>query len=84
MTLYKTWFKDVVSSDKVVQTEDNVSLTMRYSDENTFVFIMNFNNEEKTINLPFDDYEVLSGSFDGTRLEPYGVVVLKRMINKKA
>ena len=80
MTLYKEWFKDVVSSDKVVETEDNISVMMRYSAENTYVFIMNFNNEEKTINLSFDDYEVLSGRFDGTHLEPYGVIVLKRKI----
>jgi len=75
--LYKEWFKDVLSDDKIIESPENVSITMRYSDENCYVFIMNFNNEVKPLDLPFD-FEVLSGDFSDKSIKPYGIIVLKK------
>lgn len=76
--LYNEWFKDVISADKVVETPDNVSVTFRYSDNNTYAFVMNFNGEARQVKLPFD-YEILSGEFEENNIAPYGVVVLKKV-----
>ena len=75
--LYKEWFKDIISSDKVVDTPENVSVTMRYSSEISYIFIMNFNNDVREVNLNFE-YEIISGELEDGILKPYGVVILKR------
>jgi beta-galactosidase len=75
--LYKKWFTGVISPDKIVDAPDNVSITFRYSDEATYVFVMNFNGEVSHVELPFE-YEILGGDFDGSDVAPYGVVVLKK------
>ena len=77
MALYKEWFKDVISADKVMETPENVSVTMRFSETDAYVFIMNFNSEEKAVSVPFG-YEVLSGEFDNCIVAPYGTVILKK------
>lgn len=76
--LYKEWFGSLVSADKIVDTPENVSVTMRYSQNDTYVFVMNFSGEEKQLEMPFK-YEVLSGEFGGEMISPYGTVVLKKI-----
>lgn len=76
MALYKEWFKDIVSADKVVESPENVSVMMRYSDDAQYVFVLNFNNSERQLDIPFE-YEVLTGSFEGQKIGAYGAVVLK-------
>lgn len=78
MRLYKEWFKDVITSDKVVDAPENVSITMRYSRNSCYVFVLNFNNEPKQINLSFN-YEVLSGAFFDKTVEAYGMVILRKV-----
>lgn len=75
--LYSKWLKDVITKEKTVETPENVSVTMRYSGDYCYVFVLNFNNVEKQISLPFD-FEVLSGDFSDSCLKPYGAVVLKK------
>ena len=77
MALFSNWFKDIISSDKVISSPDNVSIMMRYSEDNEYVFVLNFNNEEKYVELPFE-YEILTGDFEGQRIGAYGTVVLKK------
>ncbi|MBQ8004471.1 MAG: beta-galactosidase trimerization domain-containing protein, partial [Oscillospiraceae bacterium] len=76
IALYKELLSGVISSDKVIDTPENVSVTMRYSEDAKYVFIMNFNNKEKELQLPFN-YELLSGELVNNIIKPYGVVVLK-------
>jgi len=45
--------------------------------------IMNFNNEEKKVNL-LVGYEVISGNYEEGTLKPYGVVVLKKQLSDEA
>lgn len=75
--LFKELFTGVISSDKVVDTAENVSVTMRFREDNTYVFVMNFNNRVEKVYLPFD-YEILCGEFEENTLTPYAVVVLKK------
>ena len=75
--LYRNWLTGIVSSEKIIESPENVSVTMRYSKDKNYVFILNFNNEEKQINLEFD-YTVLSGCFVEKIINPYGVVVLEK------
>lgn len=82
MKLYKEWLKDVISADKFIESTENVSITMRYSEDNEYIFIMNFNNEIKYVDLPFK-YEVLSGEFNNQNINPYGMVVLKKLKTKE-
>ena len=77
MALYSNWFKGVISADKVIASPENVSIMMRYSEDNEYVFVLNFNNEEKHVELPFD-YEILTGDFEGQNISAYGTVVLKK------
>ena len=67
-----------ITADKVIESPDNVSVTMRYSSDSCYVFVMNFNNKAEKVNLPFD-YKILSGEFDDKTIKPYGVVVLKKI-----
>lgn len=75
--LYKEWLRDVVSKDKMVESPKNVSITMRYTSDSCYVFVMNFNNEVKKVDLNFD-YEIVSGEFENGIIQPYGVVVLRK------
>ncbi len=75
--IYEKILKGVISPGKTVKTPENVSVAMRYEGETCYVFVMNFNNEEKIVDLPFD-YELIGGSFDGNAMPPYGCAVLKR------
>ena len=74
---YSELLKDVISSDEFTQTPVNVSVTRRYDGENEYVFVMNFNNETKQVDLPFD-YEIVSGTFENGNLKPYGIAVLRK------
>ena len=78
--LYEEILKGVVSEDKVINTPENVSVTMRYSADNCYVFVMNFNNEAKKVELPFE-YEILCGEFEEKTLKPYEITVLKIVDN---
>ncbi|MBP3369438.1 MAG: beta-galactosidase [Clostridia bacterium] len=78
IAVYENLLSDIVSPDKIVKSPENVSVTFRYSKNDEYVFVMNFNNETKTLVLPFE-YEVLSGEFDGGLLAPYATVVLKKL-----
>lgn len=75
--LYEEIIKKTMSVDKVINTPDNVSVTLRYSADKCYAFVMNFNNESKKVKLPFD-YEILCGEFEGKTLKPYGIAVLKK------
>lgn len=77
MKIYSEIVGNVVSKEKIVKTPDNVSVTYRYTDNDCYVFVMNFNNEEKRVELPFE-YRVLSGEFDNNVVMPYGCVILKK------
>lgn len=79
MKLYSEWFKDVISADKVFKTPENVSVTMRFSPDEKYLFVMNFNNKENKIDLP-SGYEVMSGNFEEKTLKPYGYVILKKQL----
>ena len=65
--------------DKVIDSPENVSITMRYSEDCRYIFIMNFNNSQQKVDIPFD-YDILSGKFDNGCIEPYAIVVLKNML----
>lgn len=75
--LYKEWIKDIISEDKVIELPENVSSTIRCSKNTDYIFIMNFNNETKRVELPFK-YEILTGEFENELIKPYGVVILKK------
>lgn len=77
MKLYRRWLSGVISPDKITESPDNVSITRRYGNGCEYIFVMNFNNCEKKVDLPFD-YEVLIGDFENKALAPYGITVLKR------
>lgn len=77
MKIYSEIVGNVVSKENIVKTPDNVSVTYRYTDNDCYVFVMNFNNEEKRVELPFE-YRVLTGEFDNNVVMPYGCVVLKK------
>lgn len=77
--LYKELFSSVISADKVIDSPENVSITMRYSEDYRYIFIMNFNNSQQKVEIPFD-YDVLSGEFDDGCIKPYGIVVLKNVL----
>ncbi len=77
IALYDKLLSGIVSADKVVASPENVSVTFRYSDDGEYVFVMNFNNEQKQLKLPFK-YEILSGDFSDGMLEPYETVILKK------
>ncbi len=75
--LYHELLKDIIPSEKFIESPENVSITMRYSEDSCYVFILNFNNESKITDLPFD-YETICGEFKNETINPYGVVVLKK------
>ena len=77
MALYSKIVDGVVSADKIISAPKNVSVTLRYGEGGEYVFVMNFNNCENTVELPFE-YEILSGEFDGGRIAPYGTAILKK------
>lgn len=77
MELYSKWFKSLIGAEKCVASQENVSITMRYSESDTYIFVMNFNNEEKLVDLPFE-FEILSGEFKENTVKPYGIVVLRK------
>lgn len=77
IALYDKLLSGVISADKVVASPENVSVTFRYSEDSEYVFVMNFNNAKKALDLPFA-YEVLSGEFAEGMLEPYAAVILKK------
>ena len=70
--LFRAWF-----SDLALETPENVSVTTRVKDGETYVFVMNFNNETKAVKLPFA-YECIGGAFEHETLQPFGVAVLKK------
>lgn len=76
--LFDRWFRDVITSEKVVDTPDNVCVTMRYKEDVCYVFVLNFNKTPVEIHLPFE-YEILAGEFTGNTISPYGVLVLKKV-----
>ena len=76
--LFDRWFRDVITSEKVVDTPDNVCVTMRYKEDVCYVFVLNFNKTPVEIYLPFE-YEILAGEFTGNTISPYGVLVLKKV-----
>ena len=76
--LFAHWFKDVISAEKQVDTPENVCVTMRYAEDKCYVFVLNFNNEPVTVDLPFA-YEILAGELTDKTIAPYGVAVLKKL-----
>ncbi len=68
--------EDVLSDSDIIETPENVSATVRYSDENKYIFIMNFNNRVEKITVKFP-YSVICGDFSDGNIQPYGVVVIK-------
>lgn len=75
--LFCRWFADVISAEKMVSTPQNVSVTMRYKDDQCYVFVLNFNNAPVEIDLPFA-YELLVGDLTDQTIAPFGVAVLKK------
>lgn len=73
--LYEEWFGHLFH----INTPENVSIKMRYSTSDTYAFLMNFNNEVKEVNLPFE-YEVICGDLSDKKIQPYGVAVCKKII----
>ena len=58
---------------------DGVSVETRYGDGEEYYFIMNFNNEEKSIKLTCSATDVLSGEkvSSDIALKPFGYRILK-------
>jgi beta-galactosidase len=77
MDLYAKIVDGVVSADKIIPAPKNVSVTLRYGENGEYVFVMNFNNCENIVELPFE-YDILSGEFEGGRIAPYGTAILKK------
>ena len=61
----------------MIESPDNVSITMRYDHESCYVFILNFNNSPQKLDLTFK-YEILTGDFSEQQIGSYGVVVLRK------
>lgn len=54
-----------------------VEVTTRTSGEAEYLFIQNFNREAVRMELPAEEYRILSGDYDGT-VKRFGTVVLKK------
>ena len=74
--LYDKLLGDILGKNKIIRSPENVSITMRYSNDSKYIFIMNFNNEEKKLKLPFE-YQKLIGDLSDGILKPYEIVILK-------
>lgn len=81
---YKNFYIKLASNlnlKKVLETElpYGVTAQMRTDGDNSFIFIMNFNNEVKEVKLDKEYRDVISNSLVNytISLEPYGFVVLK-------
>ncbi len=74
--LYEHILRGVISPEKIIDTPENVSVTMRYGEDSKYIFVMNFSNEEKLFQSP-EGCEIIMGELPGGQLAPYGVVVLK-------
>ena len=60
-----------------IEHEKGVSVQVRTADEEAYVFVMNFTEEEQTIRLPFELEDMLTQRKEGgqVRLEKYAVRV---------
>ena len=74
--IYKNILGDFTLDSNIIEVPENVSVTVRCSEENKYIFIMNFNNKTEKINVKVP-YTLLSGELSDGKLEPYGVTVLK-------
>lgn len=56
---------------------NGVEVTTRQTDQTEYVFVQNFNRDPIEIKLPTDEYQVWTGSYDGT-IGGFGTVILKK------
>ncbi len=75
--LFEEWLTPIISNEKLIKTPENVSVTLRYSENNTYMFIMNFNSDAKEISIP-EGFEIISGKIRDNLIEPYAVIILKK------
>ncbi|MEF9983772.1 MAG: beta-galactosidase [Oscillospiraceae bacterium] len=83
----KDFYKSLAEDLKLKKSVDiplpqGVNAQMRYDDVNKFVFIMNFTDEIKTINIPNNTYKNIENNEKATNfeLEPYGVKIFQVII----
>lgn len=79
---YSWLIKDLSIEGMASQTAEGVSVQIREDDRNRFIFLMNFNETEATVELTKGNYQDLlsDGSFESSVvLDAYGVRVLKIM-----
>lgn len=55
-----------------------IEVTTRKSEENTYVFIQNFNKDAVDINLDLENAEILSGDYSDGKIPKFGTVVIKK------
>ena len=74
--IYKNILGEMPKDTDIVESPENVSVTVRYSEDNKYIFIMNFNNNPVNISVKAP-YTVIGGELSDGIIEPYGITVLK-------
>ena len=74
--IYKNILGEMPKDTDIVEAPENVSVTVRYSEDSKYIFIMNFNNNPVNISVKAP-YTVIGGELSDGIMEPYGITVLK-------
>ncbi len=74
--IYKNILGEMPKDTDIVEAPENVSVTVRYSEDSKYIFVMNFNNNSVSISVKAP-YTVIGGELSDGIMEPYGITVLK-------
>jgi len=79
---YDEAYTKIVNEAKIVRPMEEIpqgiEVTTRYSKENEYIFVQNFNKNPIKIKMDVEGSEVLLGSYDGGIIEGFGTIILKK------
>ena len=70
--------KDTNVEVPVKNVPKGIEITSRKSEENTYVFVQNFNNDAIDIELDVDNGEIILGDYSDGKIQKFGTIVLKK------
>ncbi len=57
---------------------EGIEITSRKSEENTYIFVQNFNNHEVEVELDVDNAEIILGDYSNGKIQRFDTIVLKK------
>lgn len=70
--------KDTNVEVPIKDVPEGIEITSRKSQENTYVFVQNFNNEALEIELDTGNAEIIFGDYSEGKIQRFGTIVLKK------